>query len=39
MLYIPWIIILGGHNIKKTRFENFDFLDVQCQKLHKQVVY
>ena len=25
MLYIPWMIILGDHGIKKTNFENFDF--------------
>ena len=25
MLYIPWMIILGGHDIKKKSFENFDF--------------
>ena len=25
MLYIPWMVILGGHNIKKLTFENFDF--------------
>ena len=25
MLYIPWMVILGDHNIKKTSFENFDF--------------
>ena len=25
MLYIPWMIILSGDNIKKTSFENFDF--------------
>ena len=25
MLYIAWMVILGGHNIKKTSFENFDF--------------
>ena len=25
MLYIAWIVILGGHGIKKTSFENFDF--------------
>ena len=23
-LYIPWMVILDGHNIKKTGFENFD---------------
>ena len=25
MLYIAWMVILSGHNIKKTSFENFDF--------------
>ena len=25
MFYIPWMVILGGHNIKKNSFENFDF--------------
>ena len=25
MLYIPWMVILGGHNIQTTSFENFDF--------------
>ena len=25
MLSIAWMVILGGHNIKKTSFENFDF--------------
>ena len=25
MLYIPWMVILGDHNIKKISFENFDF--------------
>ena len=39
MLYIPWMVILGGHNIKKTSFENFDFRAAQGEKLHKQVVY
>ena len=33
------MVILGGHNIKKTGFENFNFLAVQSEKLHKQVVY
>ena len=39
MLYIPWMVILGDHNIIKTSFENFDFRAVQGEKLHKQVVY
>ena len=25
MLYVPWMVILGGHNIRKTTFKNFDF--------------
>ena len=25
LLYIAWMVILGGHNIKKTSVENFDF--------------
>ena len=25
MLYVPWMVILCGHNIIKTSFENFDF--------------
>ena len=25
MLYIPWMVILGDHNIIKTSFENFIF--------------
>ena len=25
MLYVPWMFILGGHNIRKTSFKNFDF--------------
>ena len=24
-LDIPWMVILCGHNIKKKKFENFDF--------------
>ena len=39
MLYIPWIVILGDHNIKKMSFENFDFGATQGEKLHKQVVH
>ena len=35
MLYIPWMIILGDHGIKKTSFENFDFRAAQGDKLHK----
>ena len=27
MLNIPWMVILGDHNIKKKRFENFNFWD------------
>ena len=38
MLCIAWMVILGGHNIKKTSFENFDFGALQGEKLHKQVV-
>ena len=38
MLYIPWMVILCGHNIKKTSFENFDFSAAQGEKLQKQVV-
>ena len=25
VLYIPWMVIFGGHNIRKKSFENFDF--------------
>ena len=25
MLYIPWMVILGDHNITKTSFKNFHF--------------
>ena len=25
MLYIPWMVILGDHNIRKISFENFVF--------------
>ena len=39
MLYIPWMVTLGDHNIKKTSFENFDFWADQGEKLHEQVVY
>ena len=39
MLYIPWMVILSGHNIKDTMFENFDFWAAQGEKLHQQVVY
>ena len=39
MLYIPWMIILGDHNISKKRFENFHFSSARGEKLHKQVVY
>ena len=39
MLYIAWMVILGDHNIKKTRIENFDFGAARGEKLHKQVVY
>ena len=39
MLYIPWMVILGDHNIKKTSFKNFDFWAAQGEKLHEQVVY
>ena len=39
MLYIPWMVILGGHNIKKTSFKNFHFGAGHGEKLHKQVVY
>ena len=39
MLYIACMIILGGHNIRKTSFKNFDFSAVHGDKLHKQVVY
>ena len=28
MLYIPWMVILGDHNIIKTSFKNFDFLEL-----------
>ena len=38
MLYIPWMVILSGHNIKKTSFGNFYFSALQGEKLHKQVV-
>ena len=34
MLYIPWMVILSGDNIKKTSFENFDFAAAQGEKLH-----
>ena len=33
------MVILGGQNIKKTSWENFNFSAVQSAKLHKQVVY
>ena len=39
MLYIPWIVILDDHSVKKIRFENFGFGAVEGEKLHKQVVY
>ena len=40
MLYIPLMIILGDHNIKKkTSFKNFDFWAAQGEELHEQVVY
>ena len=39
MLYIPWMVILGDHGIKKISFENFDFRAAQGEKLHQQVVY
>ena len=39
MLYIPWMVILGDRNIKKTSFKNFDFWAAQGEKLHEQVVY
>ena len=31
MLYIPWMVILRDHNIKKISFENFDFSAVQSE--------
>ena len=39
MLYIPWMVILGDHNIRKNKFQNFDFWAAQGEKLHEQVVY
>ena len=39
MLYISWMVILCGHNVKKISFENFDFGAAQGEKLHQQVVY
>ena len=39
MLYLPWMVLLGDHGIKKIRFENSDFLAVQGEKLHERVVH
>ena len=39
MLYVAWMVILGGHNIKKISFENFNFRAARGEKLHKHVVY
>ena len=34
MLYIPWMVILGDHNIKKIDFKNIHFSLVQGENLH-----
>ena len=39
MLYIPWMVILCGHNIQKISFGDADFGAAQGEKLHKQVVH
>ena len=39
MLYMPWMVILSDNNMKKTSFENFDFLAAQGEKLQEQLVY
>ena len=39
MLYIPWMVILGGHNIKKTGFKNFNsiaFGKSTSQRIHPE---
>ena len=37
MLYIPWMVILGDHSVKKISFEKVNFRAAQGEKLH--VVY
>ena len=39
MLYIPWMVILGFHDVKKISFENFDFGAAEGEQLHEKVVY
>ena len=38
MQYIPWMVILCDHNIKKISCGIFDFGGTQGEKLHKQVL-
>ena len=39
MLYIPWMVIVSGDDVKKLRFKNFDVWAVEGEKLHERVVY
>ena len=38
MLYIPWKVILGDHNIKKTSFRNFNFCEKKLQKMSFRIL-
>ena len=39
MLYIAWMVILGGHIIKNLIFRKLDFELPRVQKLHKRIAY
>ena len=39
MLYLPWMVIVRGHDVNKISFENFEFSGAQGAKVHKQVAY